>query len=66
MSLSELLPVVIPLVVVQIALMVLALRDLIRPERQVLGGSKVLWALIIILGELIGPLVYFVVGRKES
>jgi hypothetical protein len=30
------------------------------------GDSKVVWALIIIFVNLLGPLLYFLVGREES
>jgi len=66
MTLGELLPILVPLVIVQLALMVLALRDLIRPERHVRGGYKALWGVVIVLGELIGPLVYFWLGREDA
>lgn len=56
----------VPLVVIQLGLMALALHDLLQPERRVLGGSKLLWGLVIVLGELMGPVVYFAVGRREA
>jgi hypothetical protein len=59
-------PVILPLVVLQLLLIVLALRDLTRPERRVRGGSKLLWGIVIVLGELLGPLVYFSIGRVEE
>ena len=59
------LPLLIPLAIIQLALMVLALRDLLNPERSVLGGSKLVWGLVIVLGELLGPVVYFAVGRRD-
>lgn len=55
-----------PLVVLQIGLAILALRDLARPERRVRGPSKLVWAAIIVIGELLGPIVYFMVGRRED
>jgi hypothetical protein len=30
------------------------------------GGSKVVWALVIIFVNLIGPILYFLVGREEA
>ncbi len=57
---------VLPIVALQMALMVFALVDLFKPDRRVRGGNKVVWAVIIVLGELIGPLVYFLVGREEG
>lgn len=55
-----------PLVVLQIGLAILALRDLARPERRVRGPNKLVWAAIIVIGELLGPVVYFMVGRQEE
>jgi len=66
MTIGELLPLLIPLVVLQLVLMAAALYDLTRPDRRVRGGSKAVWALIIILGEIFGPLIYFFLGREES
>ncbi len=53
-----------PLVAIQLVLIVVALRDLIG--RREANGPKWLWALIIVLFGIIGPVVYFTVGRKES
>ncbi len=66
MTLDELLPILVPLIVVQLALMAFALFDLTRPERRVKGGSKLPWALVIVFGQLLGPLIYFLVGREED
>ena len=66
MTLEEILPLVLPLVLLQIALIVLALRDLANPERRVRGDSKLMWALIIVFLELFGPILYFLIGRRED
>ena len=66
MTVQDVLPFLIPLVVLQLALMGVALYDLTRPERRVKGGSKLVWGLIIVLLELFGPLVYFLFGREDS
>ncbi len=55
----------VPLVLVQIGIQVFALIDLIRRAR-VKGGNKVLWAIIVLLGGLLGALVYIVLGREEE
>ena len=61
--LLKILPLLIPIILIQLGLMVFCLLDLARRERT--KGPKWMWALIIILGELIGPIVYLVVGRQE-
>ncbi len=57
---------VIPIAVIQIGLMLLAAFDLLREERRVRGGSKAIWAVIIVFANLIGPILYFLVGRQEG
>ena len=66
MDTQTLLLVVAPLLLVQVAFAVFAIIDLVKPERQVVGGNKMLWGAIIVLGELLGPLAYFMFGRKEQ
>ena len=60
----EFLPYIIPLVLLQLTLMIVALVDLIRREKT-RYLPKWAWAIIIILGELIGPIIYFIFGREE-
>jgi hypothetical protein len=59
----QFLPYIIPVVLLQLILMIVALVDLIRREKT--HGPKWVWAIVIILGELIGPIVYFIFGREE-
>jgi hypothetical protein len=56
----------VPILVIQLGLMVWGLYDLTRPERRVKGDNKIVWALIIIFLNYVGPILYFVVGREES
>ena len=64
-----------PLVIVLLALLVLvelgllgwALLDLARrPADQVAGGSRLLWLLLCLFVQLIGPVLYLVVGRVRA
>jgi len=66
MTLEDVLPFIIPLVILQVALVIFALYDLTRPERRVRGDNKLLWGLIIVLGEIVGSLIYFLVGREDT
>ena len=59
----QILPFLIPIILLQLGLMAVALIDLARRERT--HGPKWLWALVIIFVNLIGPIVYFVIGREE-
>ncbi len=55
---------IIPVILLQLTLMIIALVDLARREKT--KGPKWLWAVIIIFGELIGPIVYLLAGREET
>ena len=63
-KLLQFLPYIIPIVLLQLILMIVALIDLIRREKP-RWLPKWAWAIIIILGELLGPIVYLVFGREE-
>jgi len=57
-------PLIIPLVIIQLGLMAAALLDLRKREKT--RGPKWMWILIIVFGELIGPIVYFTIGRLDE
>jgi hypothetical protein len=63
--LVSLLPILIPLAVIQVVLLVLAIYDLFREDRRVRWFSKPVWACIIVLANIVGPLAYFFVGRED-
>ena len=63
-ELSKLIPLLIPILIIQIGLQIYALVDLYHQEQ--VRGSKLLWVLIILLGEIIGPIAYFIFARKEE
>ena len=62
-TLKELLPFLIPVLVLQLALLAVALADLLRRERT--RGPRWMWIIIIVCVNLIGPIVYFLFGREE-
>ncbi len=58
------LPYIIPLVLIQLILVIVCLVDLFRREKT-RYLPKWAWAIIIILGELLGPIIYLIIGREE-
>ena len=62
-QLKEWIPLLIPVVILELALMAAALIDLVRREKT--KGPKWMWILIIVLVNLFGPIVYFLIGREE-
>lgn len=63
-ELTRLIPLLIPVILIQIGLMVVALWDLIKREQT--RGPKWVWVLVIVFLNLIGPIVYLVVGRQDE
>jgi hypothetical protein len=51
---------------IEIGLIVFSIYDLTRSERKVRGDSKVLWVIVILFFNLLGPLLYLTVGREQS
>jgi hypothetical protein len=60
---EQFIPYLIPILLIQVALTVAALIDLVRRERT--RGPKWGWAAVIVLVSTIGPIVYFMFGREE-
>lgn len=63
-ELARLLPLIAPLIAIQLGLMVAALVNLIR--RQSTRGPKWAWGIAIVAFSILGPLAYFIFGRGEE
>ena len=63
-QLRQLVPLLIPILLIQLGLVVAALIDLVR--RPVTRGPKWLWVIIILFINFIGPIIYFLIGREEA
>jgi hypothetical protein len=50
----------------EIGLIIFSIYDLTRSERRVRGDNKVLWVIVILFFNLLGPLLYLTVGREQS
>ena len=57
------LPLLIPVMILELGLMIAALVDLIKREKT--KGPKWVWVLVIVFINLFGPIVYFLAGRDE-
>jgi hypothetical protein len=65
MEIKEILPCLIPLIIIELTLLIIALVDLVKREH-VRGGNKIVWVLVIIFINLIGPIIYLIFGRQEK
>jgi hypothetical protein len=63
---TQILLLVLPVVLIELGLIVFALRDLLRTERRVRGDSKLMWGLLIVFIGMVGPILYFIVGREPE
>ncbi|MDP4094727.1 MAG: PLDc N-terminal domain-containing protein [Bacillota bacterium] len=65
MKLSQMLPFIIPLVLIHYTLAVIALVNLIK-KKKVRFNNKFIWGVIIFVFEIIGPVVYFLANGDEE
>lgn len=61
---NQTLMMILPLVFIQLLLMVLCFVILYKDQVNYL--PKWLWAIIIIFGELLGPIIFLIFGRKKD
>jgi hypothetical protein len=64
-ALRSYLPLLLPLLIIELSLLVIALVDLIRRD-EVRYLPKWAWAVIIIVINFFGPIIYLILGREES
>lgn len=64
MDKSQLIMLLLPVIMIQIILMVTALIYLYRAKS--VRGKKWIWALVIVFLNIVGSILFFAVGRRES
>jgi phospholipase D-like protein len=57
---------IIPLVLIDLAMIIYSIVDLFKADRRVKGDNKLVWLLVILLVSTFGWLVYLLFGREES
>ncbi len=65
MDITTLLLLLIPLLIVQLTLMIIALIDAVKRENFKVG-NKVVWVLVIVLINIFGPIIYFIFGKGDE
>lgn len=63
--LTQYLPFLIPAIVIQLILMITALVHVLR-HRRYKHGNRVLWIIVVVLVNIIGPILYFALGRSDD
>lgn len=64
-NLAEYLPILIPLILLQVGLAIFAIVDVVKHPHYKFG-NQLLWILVCALISWIGPIVYFAFGKGES
>lgn len=59
------LPIILPLVLLQLILMSVAIINLVKNDR-INQTNKIIWALVIVFLNLFGPILYLIFGRKDD
>ncbi|MFD6441929.1 PLD nuclease N-terminal domain-containing protein, partial [Peribacillus sp. NPDC060186] len=59
----SILPIILPVIAIGLILVLTALIDLYRHRKT--RKNVLLWTLIIIFVNTLGPILYFVIGRKD-
>lgn len=66
MNIQEMLPFIIPLIIAEIALVIVTLHHIFKHDHYK-RGSRALWVAVTIIGmEFIGPILYFLLGKEED
>ncbi len=55
----------LPLIILQVTLMVISIVLIIK-QKTFKYGNQLMWLLIVLLINMIGPILYFILGRKEQ
>jgi len=61
---AQLVQILIPVAVIQLILMVTALVFLFRAHS--IRGNKWMWVAVIVLLNIVGPILFFAFGRKDT
>lgn len=56
--------IIAPFLIIQAILLIVALIDLFRIEKT--NGPKWMWIAIVIMINIVGPIVYFIFGRRQD
>ena len=65
-TIKELLPFLIPLVIVQFTLLGFTLHHILT-HKQYKRGNRILWLAVAMIGmEFVGPILYFLLGKEDT
>ncbi|OJG79871.1 hypothetical protein RV10_GL004941 [Enterococcus pallens] len=59
------LPLLLPLILLELVLMITALVHVLRHPHYRFG-NRILWVIIVVVIQIIGPVIYFAFGRSDD
>ena len=59
------LPVLLPVIVIELTLAIFSFIHVLRHPHYKFG-NKIIWSLVVLLIQFIGPVIYFIFGRGED
>jgi hypothetical protein len=64
-QLMDYLPFIIPILLIELGLMITAVIHILT-HKNYRFGNRILWMFIVIIFQIIGPILYFTIGRGEE
>ncbi len=64
-DIKEYLPLLIPIAVLQLGLMLAALISILK-HKEYKTGNRALWVILSLFVSIIGPILYFVLGKTDE
>lgn len=64
-NLMEYLPFLIPIVILELTLMIVALVHIVRHPK-VRVGNMVIWIIVVVVFQILGPIAYFAFGKGDE
>lgn len=64
-EISTYLPLIIPIIILNLILIIICGRDIVK-SRKFSIGIKIIWFAVILFIQLFGPLAYLLIGRRYS
>jgi len=63
-TMQNILPLLIPIILIDLVFKIYAVVDIYKVDRQVKGGNKIIWVLVAVLINY-GWVIYFIFGKDE-
>ncbi len=63
--LKEYLPLLVPIILIELALMFIALKHILTHKNYKIG-NRYLWIIITVFVQIIGPILYFIIGKEDD